>query len=193
MAIVAPAMTTLLSGYLGANSIFGISSTLLSSAISNGFSQYAVIGVTVNTNDVGSAGAGAGLGIGINLPLPTVNAIMTSEFEAAQIRGPMKQPLISAISSTLVSTMLVANIATVNAGVGTGVGKASLISNSLISIPIMIANFAAFTLVGVSSPVLATAVARGIDQALLLGTGVVAITGSATPSPATGVGIGKIF
>lgn len=193
MAIVAPAMTTLLSGYLGANSIFGISSTLLSSAISNGFSQYAVAGVTVNTSDVGSAGAGAGAGIGVNLPFPTVNAIMTAEFEAAQIRGPMKQSLITAISSTLISTMLLANIATINTGVGTGVGKVSLVSNSLISVPIMIANFAAFTLVGVSSPVLATAIARGIDQVLLLGTGIVTITGSATPTPATGVGVGKIF
>lgn len=193
MAIVSVAMTTLLNGYMGANSIFGVSSVLLSSAISNGFSQYAVTGVIANTIDVGSVGAGAGIGIGVTIPLVPAMAAMTSEFEAAQIRGPMKQPLINSIVNTLVNTMFLANIVTVHAGVGVGTGKVTLAPNPLISIPLMITNFAAFTLIGTSSPTLATAIARGIDRSLSLGSGQVVISGPTLPPPSTGVGVGKIF
>jgi len=186
-------MTALLTGYMGGGGIFGVSSPQLAAAISNGFCQYAISSVVVNTVDVGSAGTGTGVGSGITLATPVLVASLTATFEGAQIRGPLRQSLIVAISKAVSDTLRVALMNTVNAGVGAGTGKATLVPNSAVSVPLMVTNFFGLALVGVSSPVLASAVARGIDQALPSASGAVVITGASGSSPGTGTGVGKLI
>lgn len=192
MPLIPPAMTALLTGYMGAGGIFGVSSPQLATAVSNGFCQYAISSVVVNTVDVGAAGTGTGVGIGMVLAPPALIGSLTAAFEGAQIRGPLRQSLIVAIANAISDTLKLALINTVNAGVGAGSGKATLVPNPGTSVPLMVANFFGLALVGVSSPVLASAIAQGIDQALPSATGVIAIAGAAGPSPGTGTGVGKI-
>lgn len=186
-------MATLLTGYLGSGGIIGISSPLLATGISNGFIQYALSGIVVNTTDVGSAGSGTGMGTGLNLPTPVLIGTLTAAFEGAQIRGSMRQLMIIAIANTISDTIRLAFVNTVNVGVGTGTGKVTLVPSPILSIPLMIANFISVGLVGVSSSSLASAIAQGIDLALPSVTGAVVIAGSASSSPGTGVGVGKIL
>lgn len=192
MPLLPPAMTALLNGYLAGAGFLGVSSPLLAAAISNGFIQYALSGITVNTIDVGTVGAGAGVGTGFSLPVPVLVGSLTAALEGAQIRGVMKQPLISAVANAVSNTVRLALANTVHAGVGTGTGKVTLVPNPAVSVPLMIANFSAVSLVGVSSPVLARAIAQGIDQAIPSTVGFVAIAGASGPSPGTGTGIGKV-
>jgi len=147
----------------------------------------------VDTVDVGSVGSGTGVGVGIILAPPVLIGSLTSAFEGAQIRGSLRQSLIVAISNAVSDTLKLALINTVNAGVGAGTGKVTLVPNPTASVPLMVANFFGLALVGVSSPVLASAIARGIDQVLPSAIGVIAIAGTASPSPGIGTGIGKLI
>ena len=185
-------MVTLLTGYLGAGGILGVSSPLLATAISNGFIQYALSGVIVSTVDVGAAGSGTGVGTGLSLPTPALVGSLIAAFEGVQIRGIMKQSLALAVASAVADTLRLALANTVHAGVGAGTGKVTLVPNSGVSVPLMVANFSGVSLVGVASPVLATAIAQGIDQALPSTVGVVVIAGAAGPSPGSGTGLGKL-
>lgn len=185
-------MTALLTGYLGSGGVVGISSPLLATGISNGFIQYVLSGVTVNTTDVGAAGSGTGIGIGLNLAPPVLVGTLTAAFEGAQIRGPMRQPIILAIANAISDTLRLALVNTVNAGVGVGTGKVTLLPSPIVSVPLMITNFASVGLVGISSSPLASAIAQGIDLALPSTTGIVIVAGAAGPSPGTGIGVGKI-
>lgn len=192
MPLVPPAMAALLAGNMGAGGIFGVSRLQLATAVSNGFCQYAISSVVVNTVDVGSAGSGTGVGSGMILAPPALVGSLTAAFEGAQIRGPLRQSLVVAIANAVSDTLKLALINTVNAGVGAGTGKATLTPNPATSVPLMIASFFGLALVGVSSPVLASAIAQGIDQALPSATGAVVIAGAAGPSPGTGTGVGKL-
>jgi len=185
-------MTALLTGYFSAGGILGVSSPLLATGISNGFVQYALTGVVVSTIDVGAAGSGTGVGTGFALPPPALVGTLIATFEGAQIRGVMRQPLILAIANAVSDTLRLALANTVHAGVGAGTGKVTLIANPAVSVPLMVSNFGAATLLGVASSVLATAVAQGIDQALPSTVGVVTIAGAAGPSPGSGTGVGKL-
>ena len=192
MPLFPPAMTALLTGYFGAGGILGVSSPVLAAGISNGFVQYALSGVLVNTVDVGAVGGGTGVGTGFVLAPPVLVGALTAAFEGAQIRGPFRQPLILAVANAVSDTLKVAVANTAHAGVGTGTGKVTLVPNPAVSVPLMVSNFAAFTLAGVASPVIAAAIAQGIDQALPSTVGVVAIAGPAGPSPSSGTGFGKL-
>lgn len=185
-------MTALLTGYLGGGGVFGVSSPQLAAAISNGFCQYAISSVVVNTVDVGSAGSGTGVGLGMVLAPPVLVGSLTATFEGAQIRGPLRQSIITAIANAVSDTLRLALVNTVNVGVGAGTGKATLAPNPAASVPLMITNFFGLALAGVSSPVLASAIANGIDQALPSATGVIVIAGASGPSPGSGTGVGKL-
>lgn len=193
MPILSPAMAVILSGYMSSGGISGVSNPQLSLAISNGFCQYAITGVTVSSIDVGAAGSGVGIGFSVFLTQSILVSTLTASFNGAKINGPMRQPLITAIAAAVSDTLKLAEINTINVGVGVGTGKVTLIPDSAISVSIMIASFIGLSLIGIASPVLASAIAHGIDQALLSAIGVIAITGPAGPSPGTGIGTGKIL
>lgn len=193
MPLVPPAMTALLSGYMASSGITGISNSVFATGVASGFVQYVLSSVTVQTVDVGSAGGGAGTGTGFRLPTSVLVGTLQASFQGAQIRGPMAQPLIASIARAVSDTVGIAVATTVHAGVGVGSGKVTLIPNTLASVPLMQTSFAGVTMTGVSSPVLAAAIAQGIDQALPSTVGVVVIAGPPSPSPGSGTGLGKLL
>lgn len=193
MAILQPTMLPILLGALPANGIAGIASPLLATAITNGFVQYVLTGITVRTQDVGTAGAGVGLGVGISLEIPQLQQSFQATFPPNNINGTNSKPLINAISTSISSVLKIANIITVHAGVAVGTGSVSVIPNSAISVPMFVSSFIAMALIGAASRNLATAIATGIDQALLTATGFVVIVGPPSPTSATGLGFGKLL
>lgn len=193
MPLLSPVITSILLGNLSGNGILGISAPLLANGISLGFVQSTLLGVTVNTKDVGSAGAGIGAGVGVFLTPPILAASMQSTFTANGINGTMRNSLISAIANSISQALIAALLTTAHAGVGVGTGIATLVPNSSISVPNMIFGFTSSGIIGISARPLAIAVALGIDQALPSATAQVVIAGAAGPSPGTGVGVGKIL
>lgn len=193
MAITQAIMLPIMLGALPANGIAGISSPFLATAITNGFVQYVLTGITVRTQDVGTAGAGVGTGFSISLETPQLQQNLLSTFPPNLINGISSRPLINAIATSISSTLKFANIITAHAGVAVGSGSVSLIPNPSVSVPTFVSNFIAATLVGTMSRNLATAIANGIDQALPTATGFVVIAGPPSPTSAVGNGIGKLI
>lgn len=194
MAILSPAVAAILRGTLSGNSIFGISSTQLALGIANGFSQYVLSTPVVTTADVGSLGAGAGVGFGLTVPLPQFVAALQATMTANGINGPMRTPLVNAVTQGLSQALLAAQIVTTHAGTAVGTGTVVGIATfPATSVPLMITGFAGAGIVGVSSAGLATAIAQAVDQILPSAKGQVVIAGPSSPLPGGGAGIGKIL
>ena len=193
MPLVLPAVQSLLLANLAGNTIFGVSSPLLATAVATGFVTYAQTSLIATSVDVGTAGIGAGVAPVISLPSAQIIGPMIAALTAAGVNGPSKPQLANAISQTLSASLLTAQIVTVNTGVGVGTGKATLVPNSAVSVPLMIAAFTGSLLIGTASVRLATGIAQGIDAVLPSATAVLAIAGPPSPIPSSGVGVGKVL
>lgn len=194
MALLSPAVIGLLAANLPANGIAGVSSFQLATAIGNGFSSYMVSAPIVITINVGTAGSGFGIGFGLFLAQPLLFAALNSSFLSHGIAGIMAPPLSNAISMALSQSLLLAQTEIVSASVGTGAGTiVTIIPNSAVSIPLMIESFIGAGIVGISSASMASAIAESIDQVMPSIRGFVVVSGSASPVPSTGPGIGKII
>lgn len=193
MALIAPAIATIVAGNLAAASILGVSQPLLASAISIGFTSYTLSSVIVTTADAGISGGGAGFGQSLFLAPPILQGTLTSTFAGAGLLGVFQQALIFALSNAISQSLLTANIITANIGVGVGTGVvASLTPNSIAHIATMNGAFIANGIGGPFSRPLATAIALGIDAALPSSRGFTFIAGAGFPPPSVGVGIGKL-
>jgi hypothetical protein len=193
MPLIQPAVLAVFQANLAANGIAGVSAPLMAAAISGGFVQYMQTGVIATSVDVGVLGAGTGIAPTVTLAAPAIVGPMQGTFTAAQINGPMRDPLINAIAASVSAALATAQVSTVNAGVGVGTGLVSLVPNSGVSVPLMVANFSAAALLGPSAAGLATAIAQGIDAALPSATATVVIAGGPGPLPGSGVGVGKVL
>jgi len=180
-------------GTLAGSGILGVSYPQMALALTNSFVTYANI-VAVTTVDVGTLGVGVGNGGGVFLSNTVLSASLVSSFASATIVGPSSPQLIAAISEGVSLSLLQANIVTSNPSVGVGGGSVSILPNPLLSIPAFITGFLSAALLGSQSIKLATAIAEGLDQAILSATGAVIITpiGSTSNSPSSGFGIGKL-
>lgn len=193
MALVLSTVQGLQATNLAGQAILGVSMPQMATAIAQGFVQYALSpALVVNSIDVGLLGAGTGIAPTIILPPPAIAGPMHGIFTAAQINGSMRIPLVNAVAAAISQALIAAQVVTVNAGIGSGTGKAVFIPNSGASVPIMIASFAAALLVGVGAQVLATAIAQGIDASLPAAVAQIVITGTPGPYPGAGSGVGKI-
>jgi hypothetical protein len=193
MPLILPAVQGLQAANLAGQTILGISMPQMAIAIAQGFVQYATTALIATSVDVGLLGAGTGIAPTISLPPPAIVGPMQGIFTAAQINGPMRDPLINAVAGAISQALMGAQVSTVNAGVGVGTGQVSLIPNSSVSVPLMIVNFAGVLLLGSAAKSLATAIAEGIDAALPSATATVIIAGGPGPLPGAGVGIGKVL
>jgi len=193
MPLIQPAVLALLQANLAANGIVGVSAPQLAVVISSGFVQYMQTGVIATSVDVGVLGAGTGIAPTITLAAPAIIGPMQGTFTAAQINGPIRNPLINAIAASVSAALATAQVSTVNASVGVGTGLVSLVPNPGVSVPLMVANFSAAALLGPISAGLATAIAQGIDAALPSATATVIIAGGPSPTPGSGTGVGVVL
>ncbi len=193
MALLPPVVAGILQTSFVGQSIAGVSSVQLSTAISFGFCQYVLSTPIVGTQDVGSAGAGVGTGVSLTIPPSTFSRAFQETFTANGIKGTHRMTLIRAISVALSQSLLTAQLVTAHAGtaVGTGVVIGVLV-NSTISVPMMVGSFIGVGLIGSHSASLATAIAQGVDHSLPSAKGQVVIAGPSAPSPGGGRGYGKI-
>lgn len=183
---------TTMRGYLTAHTIVGMSSGQLSAAVSSAISTYGKTGMSVGTVDVGTAGTGKGAGIGIFIPPPILTQSFTASFISNGITGIVSPFLISALALGYSQVLSLAVINTIHPSVGSGTGTVVISVNTPVAIQTYITAFASAGLVGAGASNVATAIAIGLDQALPIARGQVAIAGPAGPSPAAGVGSGKL-
>lgn len=194
MALIPPAVATVLLANLAGNGILGISAAQLAVAVSTGFCSYMVAAPVVVTADVGTLGAGVGTGLGLTLSPPSLSSSFRSTFTAHGINGANREMIINALSGALSQSLLLAQILTANAGTAVGTGTVvSVTPNPLVSIPAMVASFVGSGLVGVASFNLAAAIAEGVDQVLPQARGQVVIAGPSSPLPGGGGGLGKLL
>lgn len=189
---LAPAVTfPMFLGCLVSAGNLGVSAPKLAMGLAQGLSQYASGPLVVTSNDVGTAGVGTGQGLGMQLPPPAVIGAMVASLNSSGIVGIASVPTGVGIAQGFVLALAQARISTISAGVGAGTGVARLVPNGA-SVGIFIRAFQSAGMVGVQSVTMATAVARGFDIAAVSAVGQLIIAGPPSPSPASGVGIGKL-
>lgn len=141
---------------------------------------------------VGTAGGGAVLG---TITVPPNPGLMISAFQAGNFRGVDAPTLATAIANGI-STALTSSgqYAGASAGVGTGSDTSFVVSapSSVLS-GLIISQGAASGFRGVDLPSLANAIGNGASGLLLTATGTGVVTGSGSPTAATGTSTGTLF
>jgi hypothetical protein len=187
------AITPILYGALTGAGIIGSLASPLSIGLANALCIYGTSSMNVTTIDVGVLGSGKGFGVGVILPVPILTSSLSTSMPAAGFLGASAPQLINGISIGYSETLATAIINTVHPNVGVGTGKLQVFPNTAVAINIFVTAFAAAGLSGSMAVSLATAVASGLDSSLISAQGVVAITGSPSVIPSTGVGLGKLL
>jgi len=169
----------------------GTGMSQLAIGCANGLQLYMAGGCTVISIDVGTLGVGSGFGIGMILPGPLLAGIMSSLFVASLIAGPFSPITAEAISFGISSSLLTANINTINAGVGVGVGKVQCIPNGTGG-TLFTAALVSSGMTGSSIPSLGQAIGGALDSAISSAQGVVAIIGPPSILPGGGIGFATV-
>jgi hypothetical protein len=178
------------SSNLASAGLTGVSLVNLSSAIANGLSTYLVSGVSVVTVDSGVLGLGYGTGKANILPA-TALPIFTSFFVSNGIKG-ISAPLIAtAVCNSFVTIINTAVVSTVSPTVGVGAGSGGLIGST--SNPYFAASFSSAGLAGAFSPIMVTAISLSVDSCIPTAVVNVAITGSGSSVPSSGIGKGVLL
>ena len=184
---------TIMKGFMTANLLIGTSSSQLAAGVAGGLSMYGKSGMNVATIDVGTLGVGKGFGAGVFISPPTFAPSFTAAFAAAGIRGISAPQLISALSMGFSQALALATINTIHPGVGLGTGQLVITPNPPVAIATFIQAFASAGMTGPMAANAATAIANGLDRALPLARGIVAIAGPPNIVPGAGVGSGKLL
>lgn len=190
MPIALPAISGVLTTNLLATALIGTDTPRLASGVASGL-VYWVPTVTVSTVDAGSAGVGVGVPIPWIVPQPLLLGLLTANIPPAGFTGLFTPSLILGLANGLAIAFLQMLISTTHPTVGTGSGIAKFASPPAAG-P-MNAGFASAGLVGDAAPRLATAIGVSLDSALASLVIPMVIAGSASPSPASGTGTGKII
>ena len=185
-------ITPILYGALTGAGIAGSLASPLSTGLANALCIYGTSSMNVTTIDIGVLGAGKGFGLGVVLPVPVLTSSLSSSIPAGGFSGASAPQLITGIAIGYSEALATAVINTIHPTVGVGTGKLLILPNTAVVINIFITAFASVGLSGSMSISLATAIASGLDSSLVLAQGIVAITGSPSVIPSTGVGLGRL-
>ena len=177
---------------LASHAMIGTSVPQLAQGLADGLSMYALSGIQVLSVDVGTVGAGTGTGAGIILAQPILGQALASTFSSHGMVGTFSPIITDAIAMGVSLGLLGAIINTVNAGVGVGAGTVQLLPTPGVGTAMFSAAFLSAGIVGVFGPIMADAVAMGIDLALPSAVGVIVIAGPPAPAPGAGAGTGKL-
>jgi hypothetical protein len=190
MPIALPALTGTITTNLVATALIGMDTPKLASGVATGLVLW-VPQVSVSTTDVGSAGAGIGIPVPWAIPQPLLLGLLSVNIPSAAFVGLFTPSLILGLANGLSLSFLQMLISTTHPTVGSGSGVAKFSSPPAAG-P-MNAGFASAGLTGDASARLATAIGVSLDSAIASFIVPVAIAGSASPAPSSGVGSGKII
>jgi hypothetical protein len=169
--------------------MLGSETPKLARGIANGITRW-IPQVKVSTTDVGSAGSGSNIPLPVTVANPILLANLTAGMSAFGLLGVLVPIYLVGLSNGLSSAFLQMLIKTTHAGVGTGAGVAKFSAPPARTS--MINGFSSAGLKGDAAVKKASAVAQGLDVTFASLVLPVAIVGSVSPSPATGVGTGSI-
>jgi hypothetical protein len=189
MPVTTPGITNALLPNLISVGLLGTEVPKLARGIANGVAQW-VPQIRVNTTDAGSAGSGSNIPLPVTVANPILLANLTSGMSVQGLLGVFVPPYLLGLTNGLCAAFLQMAIKTTHVGVGSGAGVAKFTAPPARTS--MINGFNSAGLKGDSAARKASAIAQGLDltfASLLLP---VAIVGSASPSPGTGVGTGSI-
>lgn len=189
MPITSPAVSGLVAASLASVGNTGIAAPLLAAGVGNGVSTWTPQ-IVVMTVDVGSAGAGSGGPIPVVVPGSLVGT-MTGSFVSFGIKGIAAPQMATAIANALIQAFLQGVIKTTHAGVGVGAGVATFRAPP--AGPLMVAGFKSAGLNGTFAEPLALAVGSALDTTFASLVIPVQIVGSASPTGASGTGLGQII
>lgn len=167
----------------------GMDAPKIATGIGIGVSAW-VATIVVQTVDVGTAGTGAGGPMPVTIP-GTLLGNMQTGFSAAGLVGQFAAPLASGLASGLTQAFLQALIVTTHVGVGSGSGVAKFVASSAVG-PVA-AGLASAGVVGQFASQLATAVGIALDLTFASLVIPLPIVGTASPTAASGTGVGKII
>jgi hypothetical protein len=176
---------------LSSMGILGSATPQLSDGLADGLVDYATDSITVQSIDTGTAGSGVGTGFGVILS-PTIYLAMNGSFIANGIIGVFSPSMATAIASAFIQSFALASISTNSVGVGVGAGVAAMIPVPGVSTGIFLAALNSAGVNGPNVPQLASAVATGLDIALLTSFAPVIIAGPPSPIPSAGTGFGRL-
>lgn len=188
-----PATPTGIAGLVSSNiasaGMAGLDAPKIASGIGIGVSTW-VASIVVQTVDVGTAGAGSGGPIPVAIP-GTLLGNMQTGFASAGLAGQSASALAAGIAAGLTQAFLQALVMTTHVGVGSGAAVAKFIASSAVG-PVA-AGLSSAGVVGQFASQLATAVGTALDLTFASLVIPVPIVGTASPTAASGSGVGKII
>lgn len=188
MPITPASVTGLVASNLSSTGNLGIAAPLLAAGVGNGVGTWNPQ-IVVMTVDAGSAGAGSGGPIPV--PLSGLVGLMTAAFAAFGIKGMAAPTIATGIANGITQAYLQGLIKTTHAGVGLGSGVATFRAPP--AGPVMVGGFKSAGLNGMFAEPIALAVGSALDSAFASLVVPVPIVGSASPTGASGTGVGQIL
>lgn len=189
MPVASASVSGLVAANLSSTGNLGIAAPLIAAGVGNGVGAWNPQ-IVVMTVDVGSAGAGSGGPIPVPLPGSLVG-LMTAAFAAFGVKGVAGPTIATGIANGLVQAYLQGLIKTTHAGVGLGSGVATFRAPP--AGPVMVGGFKSAGLNGTFAEPIALAVGSALDSAFASLVVPVQILGSASPTAASGTGVGQIL
>ena len=180
------------SGALASNLIVGPYSSQLAAGLANGLFQYLTISVSVNSIDAGTLGVGTGNGFSLILSQGVILGVLEPMLLGHGIFGLFSPSMANAIAMGVSVSMLGAQIITTNPTVGTGAGKVQLVPTATGGL-VFAAALKEVGLTGVGSDSLGLAIGDPLDSVIATTVGVIAIAGSPSNVPSSGVGTGRLI
>lgn len=168
----------------------GVALLNLCHAITSGIIDALINTASVTTYDQGSLGVGSGQGFITPDPVK-IKTSLSQSMAGSQINGVATELIVDAMSSSIASALTFAEVKTTHSSVGTGFGLGTISPSSSSSV-----FYYAFLGAGFSTDLsasLAASVSTGFDACLPFQSVQVVISGSASPSGASGVGSGMLL
>ena len=179
----------------GVGTVFGLDFPNVATAVSRAVVAWLPVqkNVTAQGNAVGTAGVGTASGK--MFLAGGAGAIITGTLQAAGINGILAPSLGSAVGNGILRTFNTSwQYSGTVAAVGTGVDTTSILfTDPAALIALLNGNLPGATLSGILVPKLSTGLGNGIANVISGGFGLGGVTGSASPSGATGVSISVTF
>lgn len=147
--------------------------------------------IIINSTDVGTAGSGKGAPVPITIPQPLLYGNLFTGMSGQGLIGVMRPAFLLGLSQGLV--VLYAQCVTSTAHVGVAVGAGVATFRPPPALPFIQAGFAAVGMVGEGGIKMARALSQGLERTFRSLALAQPIVGPASPTGASGRGIGKIL
>ena len=186
---VTPVLIASLNATMPANTIAGINSNLLATAIGTTIGAWANIPTNITLNGVTAGTMGAGLVSGKMTVAPNTGFYISS-FNAFTLNGLNHSGLGNALSTSISLAFSTALYSGFSAGVGVGsdTSKVTVVNGATLR-TFLIGGLSAFSFNGINVSNLCSAISQGVSKQLLTGFGNGVVAGPPLPLPSSGTSV----